>query len=334
MPEASYIAQKAFSECTSLTNVSAPKLTHCSTKIFQNLNSDITFTVPTILKNLDWDSYFDKTKNNHTVTIDWINTNFDPIIGTIKDSSKLDNKISECITNLQLESGEKFNGNKYNPSDKDISFYPVEDGKGKVYYPVRFTAKDSTSENFVDIVYLIECYTVGTSVTNTEFTYDGYAKIPTVTVVDDGTTLTENVDYEIICSNNINAGDKTLTVKFLNDYSNLSDEIYEFKILKADIPPFKINLNNTQYYTGYRIPLILSIDNGEYFERADTPRLYLRVADRIGDYPSSSNPWIRYVNSYTLKDNKLKRLNVGTYYIYYYVDSGDNYNGTDGYLVI
>lgn len=71
------------------------------------------------------------------------------------------------------------------------------------------------------------------SVTGT-YIYNGSPITPSVTVMNGGVALTKDVDYEITYSNNVNAGDATVTVKGLANYTGTV--LKEFKIEKVDIP--------------------------------------------------------------------------------------------------
>lgn len=66
----------------------------------------------------------------------------------------------------------------------------------------------------------------------TAFTYDGKAKQPKVTVTCDGTALEEGFNYTVSCTNNVNAGTATVTVKGAVDYEG--ETTANFTIGKAN----------------------------------------------------------------------------------------------------
>ncbi|MBD5543631.1 MAG: leucine-rich repeat protein [Lachnospiraceae bacterium] len=66
------------------------------------------------------------------------------------------------------------------------------------------------------------------------YTYTGSAITPSVRVMNGGILLTKDTDYEINCSNNINAGNATVTVKGIANYTGTVQK--EFKIEKAEMP--------------------------------------------------------------------------------------------------
>ena len=71
------------------------------------------------------------------------------------------------------------------------------------------------------------------SVTGT-YIYTGSPITPSVTVMNGGVVLTKDVDYEITYSNNVNAGNATVTVNGLANYTGTV--LKEFKIEKVAIP--------------------------------------------------------------------------------------------------
>ena len=73
--------------------------------------------------------------------------------------------------------------------------------------------------------------TLGTN----EYTYDGTAKTPTVTVKDGEATLVENTDYTLAYTDNTNAGTATVTVTGKGNYSGTKTATFTIKT--ADITP-------------------------------------------------------------------------------------------------
>ncbi|UKK49629.1 hypothetical protein L6475_06785 [Prevotella sp. E9-3] len=73
--------------------------------------------------------------------------------------------------------------------------------------------------------------TLGTN----EYTYDGTAKTPTVTVKDGEATLVENTDYTLAYTANTNAGTATVTVTGKGNYSGTKTATFTIKT--ADITP-------------------------------------------------------------------------------------------------
>ena len=77
-------------------------------------------------------------------------------------------------------------------------------------------------------------------VADDEYTYDGTAKTPAVTVKDGNTVLTLNTDYTVTYQNNVNAGKGTVTVTMKNVYNSTTRSFYtgtdeyEFTIKKSD----------------------------------------------------------------------------------------------------
>ena len=67
----------------------------------------------------------------------------------------------------------------------------------------------------------------------TSYTYDGTAKKPTVTVKDGSTTLVKDTDYTIAYSNNINAGEATVTITAKGVYNSTLQATYTGTISKT-----------------------------------------------------------------------------------------------------
>ena len=71
-----------------------------------------------------------------------------------------------------------------------------------------------------------------TSITNTEIgdvsdqTYTGSALTPNPTITYNGTTLTEGTDYTLSYSNNINAGEATITITGMGDYEGTTTKTF------------------------------------------------------------------------------------------------------------
>lgn len=106
--------------------------------------------------------------------------------------------------------------------------------------------------------------------------------------------------------------------------------------------------NSSVDYTGSKINLISSVVKVGYYDDQnregtlryeittldgnpvdDDPQvhLYLRVSDSDAP-PSNDSDWVKYENANTLTSNdKLKRKDAGTYYVYYYIDGAAG--GTD-----
>ena len=69
----------------------------------------------------------------------------------------------------------------------------------------------------------------------TTYTYDGTAKEPSVTVKVDGNTLTKGTDYEVIYTNNVNAGTGKAKVTGMGNYSGIVNK--DFVISQKSITP-------------------------------------------------------------------------------------------------
>ena len=78
-----------------------------------------------------------------------------------------------------------------------------------------------------------------------EYTFDGTAHKPGVTVKMDDRTLTEGTDYTLTYSNNINAGTATVTVKGVGDYTG--EQVKTFLIQPKTLTDEMVTLNKTSF---------------------------------------------------------------------------------------
>ena len=74
-----------------------------------------------------------------------------------------------------------------------------------------------------DVISSIDIDSLGfkLSLSSNSYTYDGKAKIPTVTIKNDTATLIKDTDYTVEYSNNINAGTATVTVTGIGNYTGI-----------------------------------------------------------------------------------------------------------------
>ena len=86
---------------------------------------------------------------------------------------------------------------------------------------------------------------ISISLSETEFTYDGTAKEPVVTVTDGAKTLIQGIDYTVTYTDNVNAGTATVTI---NGAGNYSAQITKtFKIFPKFLTPYNINRREKNY---------------------------------------------------------------------------------------
>ncbi len=78
-----------------------------------------------------------------------------------------------------------------------------------------------------------------------EFTYDGTAHKPAVTVKMDDRTLTEGTDYTLTYSNNVNAGTATVTMKGVGDYTG--EQVKTFLIQPKTLTDQMVTLDKTSF---------------------------------------------------------------------------------------
>lgn len=72
----------------------------------------------------------------------------------------------------------------------------------------------------------------------------------------------------------------------------------------------------------------LETSNFQFYGTNSNVDLWLRVADVTDGTAATAaaGDWIQYTGESSLTNSKLKRTNVGTYKVYYYIDGKNNYN--------
>lgn len=76
-------------------------------------------------------------------------------------------------------------------------------------------------------------------------------------------------------------------------------------------------------YNGQAQQLITGLTSNGVLPEGAT--LYLRVSNSLGTGPLEASEWVAYTGESSFEDAALKRTNIGTYHIYYYIDGGNNY---------
>ncbi len=140
--------------------------------------------------------------------------------------------------------------------------------------------------------------------TITDQTYMGTEIKPTVTVKDSVTTLTENTDYTVSYTDNVNAGTATVTITAVesSDYSGTAKATFTIK--KADITVTAPTAKTGLTYTGEPQALV----------EAGT------ASYGTMKYSTDNETWTDTVPTGT---------NAKDYTVYYKVDGDDNHNAVD-----
>ena len=89
-----------------------------------------------------------------------------------------------------------------------------------------------------------------------------------------------------------------------------------------------LTLGSGLTFTGTALQLITEVTNAANIPEGAT--LYLRIADSLGAAPSDASDWVAYSNSDSLAESALKRVNTGTYHIYWYLDGDNNHADITG----
>ncbi len=103
------------------------------------------------------------------------------------------------------------------------------------------------------------------------FEYTGSSIEPDVTVTYDGETLTEETDYTVSYSSNINVGSKTAKVTVTGVGSFKGSKTVTFSIVQADISGYTLRTDKSLYdHTGSAITPAFTVSNGSVTLRSGT----------------------------------------------------------------
>jgi len=156
------------------------------------------------------------------------------------------------------------------------------------------------------------------TITWDKLTYNGTEQSPKVTVKKGSTIFVENRDYTVSCTKQTDAGvyDKPRTklkiaVKEGPDSQLKGNEpvIREWKIEKADIPADAITAVENLVYNGSEQTLVAE---------------NLPDGTSLSKWYVTETPWHAY--SWEASVNKPEEKDAATYYVYYDIDGGKNYN--------
>ena len=123
-----------------------------------------------------------------------------------------------------------------------------------------FSAKDPEKSS----IGIYDTRTTTTTLSQKEYYYDGKAKIPTVTIKVNGTTLKQNTDYTVSYRNNTNVGTATVFIAGKGKYYGWYEEEFTIKRdTRKDISKCTASLSASSfYYNGkYQTPSV-TVKNG------------------------------------------------------------------------
>ena len=106
---------------------------------------------------------------------------------------------------------------KHTYDDGVITVEPTNTEKGEKTYTC--TVCGETKTEVIDEVEKIDISHSVLTIGNTDYTYDGFAKEPSLTVKVGTKVLVANTDYTVLYSDNINAGTATITITGINSYA-------------------------------------------------------------------------------------------------------------------
>lgn len=95
-----------------------------------------------------------------------------------------------------------------------------------------------------------------------EYTYSGQAIIPELIVKDGDNVLVSGVDYNVVYTNNVNAGEATGTITFKGAYQNQNATIIKFTIIPKDSSKLTWSSVAPVVFTGKEIKPIVQVKDG------------------------------------------------------------------------
>lgn len=154
---------------------------------------------------------------------------------------------------------------EYKVKGADDSTYTIIAPSAAGDYVVRVTVAES--ENYKAASATAEFSITSANIENAEVTlypdtvvYDGSEQKPTVTVIWNGFTLTENTDYVVYYANNVNASDATvLGTVYVDGINNFKGRIEkEFEITNALITEVQVKQQGTLTYNGQKLTPVVT----------------------------------------------------------------------------
>ena len=180
---------------------------------------------------------------------------------TYKYSGQVSNQTPGFTGNLATTAKVESNVGEYDITKGDIAL--ADNGTFKASnYSMSFTgAKLTVSGKTITNANI-------TLADTSNYTYDGSAKKPTVTVKDGNTTLTKDTDYTVSYSDNTNAGTATVTVSGKGNYGGTKTTTFTIKV-KTITPT--VTLNKTSFiYNGTAQSPEVTVKDGNTTLTVDT----------------------------------------------------------------
>lgn len=139
----------------------------------------------------------------------------------------------------------------------------------KEYYGDRETGSAGAIDARAAMDYFPKLNDAELTVENTDFTYNGKAKTPEVTVVYNGKQLVKGRDYKVKYSANVSPGTGKLTVNGIGDYSGVNSASFSIKLPKLEnlnakartTTSLRISWNKASNISGYKV---YSSKNGKH----------------------------------------------------------------------
>lgn len=95
-----------------------------------------------------------------------------------------------------------------------------------------------------------------------EYVYSGQSIIPELVIKNGNIVLAEGVDYDVVYTNNINAGEATGTITFKGAYQNQASAIIRFTIVPKDSATLTLPSVSPMVFTGKELKPIVQLKDG------------------------------------------------------------------------
>jgi len=214
----------------------------------------------------------------------------------------------------QLEPG-KFSLTGLKPNTTYILKYAVTDKAGN-----RTVNSGDGVTNGITVTTLKAAITETMVTVGGSFVYDGYQKIPTVTVKYGETVLTEGTDYKVIYESNINAGTDTakviVTALENSDYTGVVTKT--FSIAKADLNPEELPEFTVGY--GYKGKDVVASADSVTHQRENASAITIpgtwKLEDEEKQFFSTEYVYVtftpsgEYYDNYNQLKNQMVKVNV------------------------
>jgi len=252
------IGSDAFRECSSLKNIVIPDgVTEINARTFRDCTSLASITIPVSVGRIATEAFYNtpalKTVNYKGTPEQWKKIE---MAGSVKNTMK--SAIITCSDGSKIVGGKVQTPSPSGDDEKPGDDKDKNDGENK-----QASVKSVT-------------------LSATKYTYDGKAKKPSITAIDNTGKRIDKKYYTLSYKNNKNVGQATVTVKFKGDYSGTVKKTFIIKPARTTISKVtgkskSMTLKwkkNTKQVSGYQI----QYSTTSKFKKGTTASVYIKKA--------------------------------------------------------